>query len=197
MTPAEPQMSGEKDNPDDLIAELTKLMAADSRSPAGGGAPAGEPRIPGQPTIRIPGAGQPIGTADATSGKFDFARPPQPAPVPPPEPLSNWQDRLGARSNPPPDPLGAFSAGTPAPRPGSSRHPGLARPAIAPGEAEAPASRAGSFDFDFGFNRDRWPPQPAPDTATRAPAGRRGVSGKRRCSARPPNPRRPAIQSPS
>jgi hypothetical protein len=33
MTPAKPQqMSGQKDDPDDLIAELTKLMATETRN---------------------------------------------------------------------------------------------------------------------------------------------------------------------
>jgi hypothetical protein len=164
MTPAKPQqMTGQKDDPDDLIAELTKLMATDSRSnaPAQPETPPAAPvvRIPGQPTIRIPGgdAPAPIG------GKFDFGQPTRPAlsPAPQATPASSWQSRLG--SKPDPDPLAAFDLPA-SDRPSSA--PSSWRPAVPP-ETPAPASGP-AFDFDFGFNRER--PSPAKPLQPAAPS---------------------------
>src|SRR6185437_765436 len=178
MTPAKPQqMTGQKDDPDDLIAELTKLMATDNRanaatdtSPASTGTPA--VRIPGQPTIRIPG-GDPSAAGGAGSpapGKFDFGQPTRPAlspSTPAPQPGS-WQSRLGGK--PDPDPLAAFDAPTTARQPNTP--PASWRPAVAPEEAPTP-STAPAFDFDFGFNRERpaaGKPAPQPTTSLRPSA---------------------------
>jgi hypothetical protein len=164
MTPAKPQqMSGQKDDPDDLIAELTKLMAADPKSSTAGGSrdsvpPSPEVRIPGQQTIRIPGVSQPVaapGAPASASGKFDFGQAARPAAGPSPEPRADWQDRLGIKAKADPDPLASFDL-----PPATSQSASNWRPALAPGEAEPqPAASPAAFDFDFGFNRERPAPQ--------------------------------------
>jgi len=193
MTPAKPQQMSGQDDPDDLIAELTKLMATDNRNAAAESSPASSAppvRIPGQPTIRIPGVNPPTdGGATApvvTPGKFDFGQPARPATAPAPEPTTSWQERLNAR--PAADPLASFDLpqsgrGTPGAAPSSWR------PAIAPNEAEeAPKAATTSFDFDFGFNRSRpsEPSRPAPQPAS-APV-------PRPVTAAPPPPSAPAPQ---
>ncbi|MGN6100608.1 MAG: hypothetical protein ACTHOR_05600, partial [Devosia sp.] len=162
MTPAKPQqMSGQKDDPDDLIAELAKLMATETKSPGGDSpkpaTPANEVRIPGQQTIRIPGMNQPVSAGTPappplTPGKFDFGQPARPATAKAAEPRSGWQERLGSRPASGADPLASFEL-PPKPAPSS---PSNWRPAIPPGETDKPATPVGAaFDFDFGFNRER------------------------------------------
>jgi len=103
MTSAKPQpMAGQTEAPDDLIAELARLMAEDARPEAPEPAPV---RIPGseaapqaQPPIRIPGADQPSAAParagdDTPSFAFDFdlgaeRRPAGPVtPLPPAAPM--------------------------------------------------------------------------------------------------------------
>jgi len=164
-------MTGQKDNPDDLIAELTKLMAADPRKETTRDTPSAstppEVRIPGgQPSIRIPGVPQPVATNPQPGpGKFDFGQPARPASAPTPEPRADWQERLGGRARPEADPLASFDL------PSTNRTPSSWRPAIGPGEADAPpAAPPSGFDFDFGFNRERPSQQQKP--AAQAPAPR-------------------------
>ena len=182
-------MTGQKDNPDDLIAELTKLMAADSRTAAGearpSAAPAPEVRILGQQGIRIPGVAAPVSSSPAAAspgpGKFDFAPSPKSA-APAPEPRADWQERLGIKSKPEPDPLASFDL----PPAAHSSSTSTWRPAIAPGEADPrPTPAASSFNFDFGFNRER----PAPQQRPAAPAARPEPA-----AAVAPIPVRPAAQ---
>jgi hypothetical protein len=167
MTPAKPQqMSGPKDDADDLIAELTKLMAVDAKTGSSVAPASTVPtiRIPGQPApsnaapIRIPGGSPGQGNSDAAP----VARPIPVIPAAPPATPSSWQDRLGGRSAPAADPLAAFDAAS-APRTGRiepSAASSAWRPAIAPNDAAAaPALRNANFDFDFGFNRERPEPQ--------------------------------------
>ena len=180
MTPAKPQlMTGQKDDADDLIAELTKLMATETKSgssePSRVAPPGAEPR-PAPQTIRIPGMSQPVVTAPSSgtsggAGKFDFGRPPTPVPVPAPEPLANWQDRLGARPAPPVS-MPSFPSIVPAD--GSRTASSNFRPAIT---AEEQAPNSGSFDFDFGLGRGRAdseakaePVKPAQSAETYVPA---------------------------
>src|SRR5690606_17428337 len=120
MTSAKPQpMAGQTEAPDDLIAELAKLMAEDAKADT---TPAAPVRIPGAdaapvaaaqpvPPIRIPGGDQPTpppaDEAAARPFSFDFdidakgapagpVTPLQPAEPPPaphePEPVAPWPD---------------------------------------------------------------------------------------------------------
>lgn len=158
-------MTGQKDDPNDLIAELTKLMAADPKSSSTAGpresvAPTPEVRIPGQQNIRIPGVSQPAGAP----GKFDFGQPARPASgTGGAEPRADWQDRLGIKSRQDPDPLASFDLPAAGSQPTSNW-----RPALTPGEGEPQRSPGtGGFDFDFGFNRERPAPpaKPVPQSA--------------------------------
>jgi len=177
MTPAKPQhMSGQNDDPDDLIAELTKLMATETRpggaasatpkaDPARAGAPVSPTAAPS--TVRIPGVSQPVAAAPQPSGgKFDFGRPVQ-ANATTPELHANWQDRLGGKPTVSPEP----GAGASSERHEPSLDGAASRPAIAPGETESSAAPSGSaFEFDFGFNRQRpEAPKPMPTPAAVPP----------------------------
>jgi hypothetical protein len=176
MTPAKPQqMSGQTDDADDLIAELTKLMASEGKqsnpdSVADNAPSAQRPdaaagaRTASQPPIRIPGVSLPVGTPPQAANKFDFGRPPAAATMPAPEPLANWQAApkpavasiAAARSEP------SFDAPVTAPIP----------PPVA-SSPPAPADDAGGFDFDFGFGSQRpdaAPPAPKPAPAAEAQA---------------------------
>lgn len=177
MTPAKPQhMSGQKDDPDDLIAELTKLMATETRP---GGAVSATPKVEPvatpapavgtPPTIRIPGISQPIATTPPQApSKFDFGHPPGNGA--PPELHANWQDRLGGKPASSEHHAGTASSERHEPTLGGSAPTGGStwRPAIAPDEVERDPTAGGSaFEFDFGFNRQRPAaapkPMPTPD----------------------------------
>ncbi len=159
MTPAKPQhMSGQPDNSDDLMTELAKLMASEVKEPAGNGAvpprivPSEGPPASPQPSIRIPGMNQPpLTPSGPVTNKFDFGKPPAPAPIVSPEPLSSWQDRA-ARPEPA-APLREEPVFRAVPPPASFAPPSPAPP--------VPADAA-KFDFDFGFGTAKQPaPQPA------------------------------------
>ncbi|MEO8881836.1 MAG: SPOR domain-containing protein [Devosia sp.] len=181
-------MSGQRDDTEDLIAELSKLMATDSK-PGAAARPASsapEPRVASTPqTIRIPGVSQPVPAtgSQAAVDRLDFGRSPsQATPAPAAPPSSSWQDRLGGKPATNVDPLAAFpSAPAPSDRQDPSIGSGNWRPAIAPNDAEPrPTPGSSGFDFDFGFNRERpepvmkpaanVTPAPAPTAPRPAPA---------------------------
>jgi hypothetical protein len=162
MTSAKPQqMTGQKSDPDDLIAELTKLMASEGRNlPATRRDPVvvhnSEPPVwsGGPQTVRIPGVTQPVVAAPRSDNSSNASL------TPAPEPLANWKDRLGGASATP------ASSNAVANR----REPMIGadawRSSVANVGAESPASPSG-FEFDFGFNR-RPPDGPtSPTTATK------------------------------
>jgi len=169
-------MSGQRDDTEDLIAELSKLMATDSKPGTAPRpvAPTPSPQVGAAPqTIRIPGVSQPVPAngSQPSVDRFDFARSPQASPAPAAPAPSSWQDRLGSKPSTNADPLAAFPpAAAPSDRQEPSIGSGNWRPAIAPNEVEAkPAPSSSGFDFDFGFNRERPAPSVKP-AANVAPA---------------------------
>jgi hypothetical protein len=127
---AKPQhMTEQNDDPDDLIAELSKLMASDARDSsslaraAKGSDEPGAPPSDGSRTIRIPGVSEPV----------------QPSNAPHPRLVANWQDR---------------AAGAPAGSGGTTerREPSLGgEPAV----GDRGGANPSGFEFDFGFNQPR------------------------------------------
>jgi hypothetical protein len=163
MTPAKPQqMSGHKDDPDDLIAELTKLMATETRnSPEKPVAAPPAPRSAPQ-TIRIPGMSQPVVATPAAPAAPERS----PATGAGAAPATSWQDRLASKPAGDANPSsGAPAAGRQDATPSS----GNWRPALAPDEAEPAHPTGPAFEFDFGFNQKR--PEPARPVAALPAAG--------------------------
>jgi len=188
MTQAKPQqMTGQQDNPDDLIAELTKLMSLEARPSADRDAPAPMPSAPPvaalpqrstPATIRIPGVEQPIrGTAPQTAA-------PEPAAARQPATgegrsnvvAANWPRQNPVAQTPAAQNLPAqnLTAQDSAPKnaaPQDIVRKDTDRHGAAPQSASAPAVESAardseaipSFEFDFGFNRQR--PEALPRSA--------------------------------
>lgn len=128
---AKPQhMTDQNDDPDDLIAELSKLMATDARdsSSAARAAKAGDSGSDtpsdGPRSIRIPGVSEPVQGGNTS-----------------PTLVANWQDRTGGA------PSGSAGQATP-----ERREPSLGAPS-AGGAREG--TKPSGFEFDFGFNQQR------------------------------------------
>ncbi|HEY4200780.1 MAG TPA: hypothetical protein VGM83_09475 [Devosiaceae bacterium] len=154
MSTAKPQQpSGQQDSPDDLIAELARMMATGAQ---GGGrvaapvTPATDARVepsiaPRAEAVRIPGQ---EAAADTSSRfNFDFGTPPKAPSVAAPEPLLSWQERLGR---------------TPAPAaPAAAR----IEPTLAPvPEPALEASRFESAGFEpEKFEPEKFEPEPSQD----------------------------------
>ncbi|MDB5624161.1 MAG: hypothetical protein JWR39_2724 [Devosia sp.] len=134
MTTAKPQpMAAQSTSPDDLIAELARLMAEDAT-------PAQPSPPPAPPGVRVPGAGAAAAdqaTPAPASSRYDFGRF-TPAPAPQPIPAAP-------------------------PAPAEPAHSRAAPPfAVEPASA-APKSPEDPFDFDFGFGApDAASAQPEP-----------------------------------
>jgi hypothetical protein len=106
MNPAKPQQpaDGQRDDSEDLIAELARMMGTGAQGKQSQSSDAGKTAEPpaaavAQPTssgptapLRIPGQGSEP-AAPPAGFRFDFNVPKTPA-VTPPEPLVNWQERL-------------------------------------------------------------------------------------------------------
>jgi hypothetical protein len=118
MSTAKPQQpaDGQKDESEDLIAELARMMATNAQgeqaqpNEAEGDAPVTSPEPPASPpssSLRIPGEDEKPATP-ATGFKFDFEVPKAPS-VSTPEPLTNWQERLN-RGNAPASPINPTSS---------------------------------------------------------------------------------------
>jgi hypothetical protein len=129
---AKPQhMTDQNDDPDDLIAELSKLMASDARDSSSAGRAAkgsdenGAPPPGGSQTIRIPGVSEPV----------------QPSSAAQPRLVANWQDRAAAGPSP-----GAGQGAA------ERREPSFGADSAAVDKGGANPS---GFEFDFGFNQPR------------------------------------------
>jgi len=193
MTSAKPQpMAGQTEAPDDLIAELAKLMAEDAKADT---TPAAPVRIPGAdappvaaaqpaPPIRIPGGDQPTpppaDEAAARPFSFDFdigakgtpagpvtplqAAEPPPAPHEP-EPVAPWQDSPAPPADTGHDSIADLIAAEFASDAGPVDEPAAVEPL-------APPRSADNFGvppvFGLGANVPATPPQPVESPALEA-----------------------------
>ena len=152
MMSAKPQqMTGQNEDPDDLIAELTKLMASDARG-TGSSVKADPPLTsPAQaaPSVRIPGATE----RNSAAPRAGVAAPQS-------DLVADWQDRPG----------GATPAGNGRNIAPERREPSFGGNSDASGAAGNAPSQG--FEFDFGFNRQRpqGPTSPASQTKVAMPA---------------------------
>lgn len=155
MTSAKPQsMAAQTDAPDDLIAELARLMADDARSDQNGRAPqaANEPA----PSVRIPGGDAPAAAAPVRIPGAPAERKPEPDPFNFDFSLNDFSDRAAG----PASVLAGESAPVLPAAPALAPEP--AKPAAASPEAEA-------LDFDgladliaAELASDMTPPEPLP-----------------------------------
>ncbi|WP_169194116.1 SPOR domain-containing protein [Devosia sp. MC1541] len=195
-------MAGQSDAPDDLIAELARLMAGEAR-------PENAPSEPEQPRVRIPGDDSP---QMSPVPRFDFtAQPPSERVVPPAPPVA---------PRPVTQPVGAPPASqpqvrvpSPAPVPPQAPTPSLDF-ALRPGVTAAPTQPLTQppqppvepFAFDFDLRSAQRPSAPtspvpsAPAVASPQPSLDQGMASREQAPQfvpqQPVSPQRPVEPTP-